>query len=201
MAKKRKLLTFDSYLPSELSKRDPRELRKEYTRLRDIAQKRLKTIGASEFKTSTAYQLNVNKYKKLRNMQSEKELISKLSDLSKFVSARSSKVTGQREIIKDRLNTLHESGYFFVNKENLKEFGTFMNYIKALFPQHPSARDGGEAATMFQGYKELRNKDISAADMQELFVAFLEKNIPDSYLLKPAFTDIPSTVKKKTPWD
>ena len=201
MAKKRKLLTFDSYLPSELSKRDPRELRKEYTRLRDIAEKRLKTMKKSEFRTSIAYQLNANKYKKLRNMRSEKEMISLLSDLSKFVSARSSKVTGQRAIIKDRLSTLHENGYTFVNRENLAEFGRFMNYIKALFPQHPSATDGQEAETMFQGYKELRSKDISAADMQELFVAFLEKNIPDSYLLKPAFTDIPSTVKKKTPWD
>lgn len=194
------VLRFDSYLPSELSKMDTRSLRKEYSRLRDIAHKRLARMGESEFKTSTAYQLNVNKYKKLKNIRSEKELISRLSDLSRFVEARSSTVTGQKGIISDRLNTLHENGYNFVNRENLTEFGRFMNYIKALFPHHPSA-SAGDASTMFQGYRELRKSGIGGERMQELFMQFLEKQTPDSYLLRPAFAEVPSNAKYKTPWD
>ena len=193
-------LKFDSYLPSDLTKRSEKELRAEYTRLRDIAVKRLKRLGASEYKSSAAYQINKNKFIKLGQMKNADELASRLSDLSRFVSARSSSITGQRGLERDRIMALQESGYDFVNKSNLREFGLFMNYLKSLFPRHPSA-DAETAQQLFTGYRELRGRAKSPEDMQELFMRFLEREAPNTYFLRPSFTDVPEHLKVKTPWN
>lgn len=194
------VLHFESYLPSDLAKMPEREIRKEYSRLRSVAQKRLQRLSEGGYEMTTAYKMNARKFRKLSELgDNPKQLAERLSDLSRFISARSSTVTGQKGIETERLASLYESGYTWVNRSNLREFGQFMNYLKSLFPRHPSA-NAEQAAQLFSGYRALRQQAISPEQMQEQFMAFIERETPDSYLLQPTFKDVPAGYKAKTPW-
>ena len=101
-----------------------KEIRQEYTRLRDIMEKRLKRLGEKS-PESKAYQQNVGRFRPARG-QSTEALRKQLPDLAKLVRAKGSSVSGQKAIQQQTLGTLHEHGYDFVNEENLQDFGDWM---------------------------------------------------------------------------
>lgn len=193
------VLKFKSYTPGALAKYDEKALRREYSRLRSTAKKALERLEAAGYTNTNVYRLNINRYITLDKIGSKKDLISRLSDVSRFVSSRAHMVRGQKAIAKERIATLHEHGYTFVNESNIREFGNFINFLKALFPKHPSA-DEHIAQTLFNGYRELRKKNIEPEQLQVIFEEWMEKNTPDVYYLKPPVTDIPENLKVKTPW-
>lgn len=192
-------LRFESYTPGALAKYDEKALRREYSRLRSVAQKSIQRLQQAGFTNTTAYKMNVNRYITLDKVKSKKDLISRLSDVSRFVTSRAHTVSGTKAIQAERIESLHESGYTWINAKNIKAFGEFMNYLKMLFPKHPSA-DPQTASELFSGYRALRKRGFDPQKMQELFNEWLSKNSPDSYFLRPAFTDIPENLRVKTPW-
>lgn len=103
-----------------------KEMRSEYSRLRKIANERLAALGRSRFNKTQTYIKNVGKYVTLDKIKNERQLIYKLSDLAKFVTSKRGSVTGQYEIRRKTLETLHERGITFVNARNLDDFGDFM---------------------------------------------------------------------------
>lgn len=122
------------YTPAGLTMLHPDQVataRREYQRLRRVAEKRLARLGASEFADSEAYQRNVGTFTPLSQVSSNRELGALLYQVRNFLDARRSSVTGQRAIIKEQIATLHEHGYTFVNKSNLKAFGEFMEAARA----------------------------------------------------------------------
>ena len=86
-----------------------RGMRAEYTRMRDIAQKRIKRLGESEFAYTHAYTEHPNGFPKLKDI-SPRNFAKAFSELSKFVNAKASSVTGQREIMMKTINTWNEQG-------------------------------------------------------------------------------------------
>lgn len=136
--------------------------RREYQRLRRVAEKRLARLATSEFADSEAYLQNAGRFTPLSQVSSNRELGALLYQVKSFLDARRSSVTGQRAIIKETLETLHEHGYTFVTKENIKEFGDFM-----------------EAARVAAG-GELKASDRVA----EMYHAAEKKGIPPEQLLK-----------------
>lgn len=105
------------------------EIRREYSRLRDIAQKRLQTLARNE-PDSFAYRKNAGQYPVLREAGTEKarEL---LPQLARFIAAKTGTVRGIREQREIALNTLQEHGYDFINKANIRQFGEFMEAWRA----------------------------------------------------------------------
>lgn len=123
-----------AYTPGGLTMLHPDQVataRREYQRLRRVAEKRLARLGASEFADSEAYLRNVGKFTPLSQVSSNRELGALLYQVRNFLDARRSSVAGQRAIIKEQIETLHEHGYTFVNKSNLKAFGEFMEAARA----------------------------------------------------------------------
>ena len=112
------------------------ELRREYSRLRDIAQKRLGRLGESEFGRSWAYMNNVGKFPKLSEFKTKNKITSKakfakaLAQLAHFVESPQSTLSGQREIRAKTIETLHGSGYTFVNEKNFFDFLEFMEEFR-----------------------------------------------------------------------
>ena len=143
---------FDWYVPSQLVDVPLPALRKEYTRLRDIEEKRMKRLAESEFKASEAYQYNVGKFPKLKDIESLEELTHRLSELSKFVNMESSTIRGQWDIMSRRVNTLRDQGYYIPSdKHDQIGFFKFVDYLKekhgiTLF-YHVS--EGGQKAAAF----------------------------------------------------
>ena len=122
-------------------------VRKEYTRLRDIAQKRLKRMGETMWADTQTYQRNVNHYPKLKDIQSQSELAARLSDLSRYIEAQTSTISGMEQQMKKSLKTLHENGYMFVTRENYLDFGKFMEEYR--FQIQDEEYDSGDAAETY----------------------------------------------------
>lgn len=116
------------YLPNNtLSRTIPdKQIRAEYTRLRDIAQKRIKRLGESEFRSSETYQKYKGGFPKLSQIPNRTNLSYELAKLSRFVSAKTTTVTGLRHQRTEQLKSLKKHGYEFVTKENIDKFGQFM---------------------------------------------------------------------------
>ena len=102
----------------------PRQIRREYSRLRDIAEKRLKRLAIAE-PESYAYRHNVGKYAPARG-QSTEALAEQMPELARFIAAKTGSVKGIRAQRNKAVATLQESGYDFVTPANIKEFGEFM---------------------------------------------------------------------------
>lgn len=168
-------LTYDEewYQPAklraEMKAGNMAAIRKEYTRLRDISQKRLKRMGNSMFKDTQMYKRNVNHYPLLKSIQSEAELAARLSDLSWFIMSQTSTVSGMNAKMNKSLKTLHEHDYNFVTKENFISFGKFMEEYR--FQKLDETYDSGDAA---ETYDALEKHRVDPEKVKEDFEFWLQ---------------------------
>ena len=172
---KRATLSYDKnwYTPINIRQQikagNEAQIRKEYTRLRDISQKRLKRLAAAGYTDDQIYKKNVNKFKELKDIKSTNELAQRLSELSRFISYKGSTVAGQKAIMKKSLATLHEHGYDFVNAGNYKDFGKFMEeYRNQLLDME---YDSGDAAEV---YRVINKKQVPVDEVKAAFERWLE---------------------------
>lgn len=117
------------YNPQGLQRYDERTLRREYTRLRDIAQKRLARMGESIFAESETYQQNVGQFEKTRDIKTVSQLRQSLTQLARFVMAESSTIQGQKAIMQRGIAEWQSKGYNWVNETNWFEFIRFLDYV------------------------------------------------------------------------
>lgn len=141
----------------------------EYTRLRRIANDRLKRLAKSEFNRSEYLQQFKGGFKPTSKYENMAELRAGLSEVARFVSAKTSSVTGQRAYRKKTLETLHERGYTFVNKSNFVEFGKFMEAWRA---DKEAQSYGSIAATEL--YEQVKKKKLDVDEVQEKFQQYLD---------------------------
>ena len=136
MAFKRSNLTLGDvweYDYSILKNQDEKILRKEYSRLRDIAQKRLKRLSQSEWTWTQNYQRYKGGFAKLSELEGKDDLAHELADLGHFVYNKASSISGLEEIREKSVKSLEENGYSFINEENWKEWTDFMNDFNRMF--------------------------------------------------------------------
>lgn len=108
-----------------------KELRAEYSRLRSIAQKRLKTLEQSEFAASQTVRYNKGRYKKLSDIESTSELSHLLGDLARFLTAQRGTVSGLRQERERAMETWREQyGVDFVQPEEWVDYSDFLEYLK-----------------------------------------------------------------------
>ena len=87
---------------------NPSEARKEYTRLRDIAEKRIKRMKGTAFEESKAYKDHSAGFQKLKDID-PRDLPKALSELSKFVGAKTSTLSGQKKAQAKTMGTLNQA--------------------------------------------------------------------------------------------
>lgn len=90
------------------TKDDMSTMRAEYTRMRDTAQKRIKRLG-EKFPESKAYQSHAKGFPKLKDID-PRDFAKAFSELSKFLRAKGSTVTGQKEIKAKTIETWQKQG-------------------------------------------------------------------------------------------
>lgn len=169
-----------------------KEIRAEYTRLRDIAQKRLKRMGESMFRETNTYKFNVKHYPKLKDIKSINELAGRLADLARFIIDPYGTLAKQKEIMKKSLTTLHENDYTFVTEENYIEFGKFMEYYRDT--HYDEIYDSGDAA---DAYGVTVKHQIDPEKVKEDFEFWLE-NIQAAKDLRRSKQSIGNYDKMKT---
>lgn len=129
----------DYYIPSTLTLTDvlsEAEIRKEYSRLRKIANQRLDALLRSDFKDTQIVKNNAGKYVPLKEIDSHRDLIHKLSDVARFIESSRGSVRGLQKERRETLQTLHERGYTGINKKNYQQFTQFMDYLLTAYKNH-----------------------------------------------------------------
>lgn len=120
---------------------------RDYSEMRKLANRRLKNFEGTEWESSKQYQMNAGKYKKISDIKDDTELAHLLTELHGFVMSATSTVTGLKQQRNRTIETLHERGYTFINKGNLRQFGDFMEDIRQR--QLASLYDSARLADVF----------------------------------------------------
>lgn len=144
---------YSTYNLLHSGKLSQKEMEREYNRLRQLANSRLERLGKSEFKGVEAYTRNIGHYTKPASQYSKEQLARKLFEVSKFIGAESSSIRGQQRIRKKTIEKLHAAGYDFINKDNLKAFGDFMEDMRSRSGGH--LVDSDRVAEVFGVAREL----------------------------------------------
>lgn len=120
--------TIKHYNPQYLTNNyTPSELRKEYSRIRAVAVKRLARLAKAGLGKTSVYKYNVFNTKKLSEL-TEKQIPSALSQLARFLDNPLSTVTGQKALQKQKIEKLQSYGYD-VNEKNFQSFIDFMELL------------------------------------------------------------------------
>lgn len=116
-------------------------MKSEYTRMRDIAQKRLKRLAASDEGKFIA-QMHPDGFPKLSQMSkavdpftgkkdvSRKELAASLKELVNFLTAERSAVSNVKKTVKKTRESIKNSTGVDVPKEQMANYGRFINKLK-----------------------------------------------------------------------
>lgn len=114
------------------------QLAKEYSRVRREAQERLRSFQRSRdpelreaavVAEKAGVYLNRAQIKAVGGGRAMMEDL--LIDAYRFVSAKTSSVSGFRATQDKQINALQAAGYDFVNRGNLRQFGEFMDYFRS----------------------------------------------------------------------
>lgn len=105
-------------------------IRHTYSEMRSIANKRLGRLGKSEFRESAAYQQHRAGFQKLADIP-KVDLAKAFHDVQKFLAAKTSTVSGQRER-RDKIIAAWQAQGLDINKKN---FNTVMDIMHRLRDQ------------------------------------------------------------------
>lgn len=144
-------------------------VRKEYTRLRDISQKRLKRLKAAGFAGTQTYKRNYKHYPVLKKIKTDEELAARLTDLAFFIMNPSSKVRKARARMIKSIDTLHSHGYTWVSQDNYIKFGEFMESYRDTMMD--MIYDSGDAVELFS---VVEKHNLNPMKVKEDFDLWLE---------------------------
>ena len=111
------------------TKDDLSAMRSEYTRMRDVAQKRLKRLEKA-FPESKAVQSHPNGFPKLKNLD-PRDFPKAFAELAKFVKAKGSTVTGQKQIKEKTIKTWQDQG-LNLNQKNYDKTIKILEQMRAM---------------------------------------------------------------------
>lgn len=121
-----------AYKYYNLDSRTESELRKEYSRLRAIANKRITRLEKAGFGESSILERYGQGFAKTSSIaKGDTALIKKaLYEVAWFTTAERSTVSGERKAMAKEIRKLTESGYDFVTADNYYKFKRFMQEMR-----------------------------------------------------------------------
>lgn len=122
-----------NYNPLHLEREhDEWELRKEYTRLRNIARKRIQRLEKSGYERTSVYKYYKRtvsrKLSDFREGNIKKNIAKALGQLAQFIENPLSTVTGQKEQRKEKIDKLQSYGYD-ITESNFDNFTEWMELL------------------------------------------------------------------------
>lgn len=154
----------------DAGKQEIRGIRAEYTRMRDIMQKRIKRGG-----------LNIE-IPKLRDLKGNADLAKEFSRLNRLIASETTTKRGLERIEDRTIGTLEKHKFTGIDRSNIKEFNRFMEWYREKYTAElPEGRiqifDSDTAVEVYT--KELSKKittETKAAQISRLFNSWMEKN-------------------------
>lgn len=158
---------------------DMGDLRKDYSRLRSIARKRMERMGKSEFSGTQTYlhygYFFNSMFPSLENIDAlygdgNYEKIKSLTDkLTKFLGQRRSTVRGLRAIRKESLRTLRANGFEFLNVYNWSDWLDFIMWWKET---HPEKSYGSPKPEELKTYLDNISNGMSREEAKRRFMEY-----------------------------
>ena len=150
-----------------------KELRQEYAKLRSVAQKSLKRLENSRYRDSETYRQNRNAFPTTGSLKSTRELARALTDVTRFLSAKSHSVSGLNEIRQEQVSTWNNHyGYSFVTFNNFDQWVDFLDWYKdskgfvySVDPHNPNKK-----------WMNVKAAQDDKAKVQAMFEQFVEEN-------------------------
>ena len=155
-----------------------KELRAEYTKLRDRAQKQLIRLSSSEYGVPEKWQFEADRggFWKLSEMKGIRDIAFAMSNVQEFINAPTASISGRQQITRATVNTLHEHGYTGINRKNLRQFGRFMEKMRQRYggrKMYPS----GDLAQFFSDRKaQGLGVPVSESRLMEAFLEWQATN-------------------------
>ena len=174
-----------------------KEIRAEYTALRDIIQKRIKRItknpiyrGYDRRKTDfyRQWKSGVPKIKDIKGKQS----IYILAAMKGYVKNKKNTARGYDEYVSEKIKELHKAGYTKINKSNFQDFIDYMEKYRSEKLDH--IRGSVEVA---EAFITLKNKNIDMNDFFENFESYMSNIESIKKLKKPLKTGKLEEVKAR----
>jgi len=153
--------------------RNEGEMRKAYTRLRDLEVKRIKRAQEAGYMSKG---VNIPTLKEIG--RDPAALASEFSRLSKLVESSSMRVGALKSESAQRVETFQRLGYDFVTQENELQFGDFMGYMIEKYSQNTP--DGKklllDSDIIVEGFEYVQEhtKSSNHSTLSRLFNQFLE---------------------------
>lgn len=156
-------------MPAFSTAKPESELRKEYSRLRKIAQKRLAHFVGTEWENTQTFKKNYGKYPVLADIKTPAQLRKQLASLARYINASTSTVTGLQRQRRLTMEALKDKGYNFVTKANFHEFTDFMDSFRNRNLER--IYDSEAALTVFNAAERFK---IPEDELKRDFEEFLE---------------------------
>lgn len=157
------------------------ELAREYSRVRREAQERLRSFQRSrdpELRQAAVVSEKAGLYLNRAQIkagtdnprQARALMEDLLIDAYGFVNAKSSSVSGYRDIQDKQIRSLQANGYEFVNKSNLRQFGDFMDYFRS----RKDAKSYG-SDTVADTFNKAAKQGISPKELEKHFRFYVDQ--------------------------
>ena len=109
----------------------PENIESEYTRLRKIAEERLRKMAKDPIgRESYTFKRNEGRFRPASELTTGQMKV-QLSEVARMITARRGTLSGIKRARRQAIKTFHEHGYDFVTEKNYSEFGEFMRAWKA----------------------------------------------------------------------
>lgn len=150
-----------------------REARKEYSRLRAVAVKRLARLKGTEGEQYSAFRrYGKEGFAKLDQITSEGSLARELTAVYDFLNLRTSSISAIRSARREALETLQDRGFAFVNKSNIREFGEFMESARQ---QQLVIKNAGGSDPIAKFYETVKRLALDPKEVERNFAEYLRR--------------------------
>lgn len=168
------------------------ELRKAYTDNRKKAMNAINRIKKSDVAFTTRINPILNdagkktgefttvsttpKFKATSKIDTVENLLKAAADVNRWLASADSTITKRREWINERLKTMHQHGFTFVNSSNFQQWSQFMEWFRATGLDTMYGSGDSVITDFFQEYEE----DLTDTRPQiwlDLFNEFLDSRI------------------------
>ena len=160
----------DDYTPLALELTwDMKDVRKEYSRLRSIWRKRYERLLKSNYKDiNLVKDRPIQRYKKMKDITSDRELYHLLSELSTIIASDRTTVTGLKKREKEQMQHINDVyGTELKTHEDILNFGRFMEQLRDFASDR--IYDSDFAVDLYS-----EGEKLSTAKMLELYKEFLK---------------------------
>ncbi len=171
------------------------EARKEYARLRKIANRRLEALERNYPKSQMARMFKGGF--PAAGKDAGQRIYSRLFDVARYMQSALGSVSGERAYRKKMIASLQEAGYTKINAKNFDDFTMFMEEVK----QHMSEREfAAKSEQIVELFEQAVEEDADPEEVAKAFNEYLSerKDIKKARKNKPQPSSYEKAAQKRT---